>query len=297
MRTLPAGMQTHLDTGATTLCWCWKVTRADATVQGFTDHDNDVAFDSVTYAASTGFTATEIKDSTGLNVDNLDVEGALDSSSLNEDDLAAGEYDNATVEIFRVNWQDTSQRLLMRKGSIGQVRRLENKFIAEIRGLAHELNQKQGRVYQKACDADLGDSRCGVNLASATFKGSGTIDVAESTYRFTATGLTAYTSGWFVGGKLTWTSGNNNGYSMEVKYHTYDGVTVTLELWENPAFALGSSDTFDITAGCDKLFDTCKTKFSNTVNFRGFPHIPGNRYVLRYPHSSDPDNDGGSMND
>ena len=296
MRTLPAGMQTHLDTGYTTLCWCWKVTRRDGTVQGFTDHDNDLTFDSVTYIASSGFTATDLEDSVGLNIDNIDVEGALDSSTLNEDDLAAGEYDNADIEMYRVNWGDTSQRILMRKGSIGEVRRSENKFVAEIRGLAHTLNQKSGRVYQHACDADVGDSRCGVNLELAANKGTGEIDSVDAQYRFTATGLGSFTDGWFTGGKLTWTSGNNNGYEAEVKYHTNDGSTVLIELWETPAFTVVVGDDFTVKAGCDKLFSTCGTKFSNTVNFRGFPHIPGNKYVTRYPHSGDPDNDGGSMN-
>lgn len=296
MRTLPSGMQTHLDTGTTTLCWCWKVTRRDATVQGFTDHDNDLTFDSVTYIASSGFTATEIQDSVGLNVDNLDVEGALDSTTLNEDDLAAGEYDNADVELYRVNWADTSQRLLMRTGSIGEVRRLENTFIAEIRGLSHQLNQKQGRVYQHTCDVDLGSAKCGINLNLAAFKGTGAIDSVEYQYRFTSTGLGSFDDGWFIGGKLVWTSGNNNGYSSEVKLHTNDGSTVQLELWEEPANTVQAADDFTITAGCDKLFATCKDKFSNTDNFRGFPHIPGNRYVMKYPTPNDLDNDGGSMN-
>lgn len=297
MRALPAGMQTHLDTGATTLCWCWKVTRTDGTVQGFTDHDNDLSFDGVDYGAASGFTASEIQDSVGLNVDNLDVESALSSDTLNEDDLAAGEYDNAEVEIYRVNWADVSHRLLMRKGNIGEVRRRENVFVAEIRGLAHQLNQKKGRVYQKGCDVDLGSAKCGVNLATAEFTGNGTLDVLQTTYRLTATGLGAYDDGWFTGGKLIWTSGNNNGYEFEVKYHSKNASgVVTIELWQIPAYTMAPGDDFDISAGCDKLFDTCKTKFDNTINFRGFPHIPGNRYIIRYPIPGDPDNDGGSMN-
>jgi hypothetical protein len=47
---------------------------------GFTDHDRDLAFDSVTYRAASGFTATSIEDQLGPTVSNLDVEGALSSS-------------------------------------------------------------------------------------------------------------------------------------------------------------------------------------------------------------------------
>ncbi|HZT50243.1 MAG TPA: DUF2163 domain-containing protein, partial [Hyphomicrobiaceae bacterium] len=90
MKSLPPSLQAHLDTGATTLAWCWRVTRRDGVRLGFTDHDRDLVFDGTTFAAATGFTATEIKDAVGLAVDNLEVESALSSSSLNEDDLAAG---------------------------------------------------------------------------------------------------------------------------------------------------------------------------------------------------------------
>jgi hypothetical protein len=39
--------------------------------------------------------------------------------------------------------------------------------------------------------------------------------------------------------------------------------------------------------GCDRRFATCRDRFGNVANFRGFPHIPGNDFVLRYPGSGD----------
>jgi uncharacterized phage protein (TIGR02218 family) len=113
MKILPAGLQAHLDSDATTLAWCWRLTRRDGVKLGFTDHDRDVAFDGTTFEAAAGFTASEITDSVGLSVDNLEVESALSSDRLSEDDLAAGLYDDARVEIFRVNWQAPEQRILL----------------------------------------------------------------------------------------------------------------------------------------------------------------------------------------
>jgi uncharacterized phage protein (TIGR02218 family) len=46
-------------------------------------------------------------------------------------------------------------------------------------------------------------------------------------------------------------------------------------------------DTLRVTAGCDRRFASCKAKFANAVNFRGFPHIPGSDYVLRHPRHGD----------
>ena len=120
MKTLPSGLQAHLDGGATTLCWCWKLTRRDNVVQGFTDHDRSLSFDGVTYDAVSGFTASQVESGLGLAVDNLTLAGALSSATLNEDELAAGLYDNAAIQIWRVNWAAVDQRVLMRAGTIGR---------------------------------------------------------------------------------------------------------------------------------------------------------------------------------
>ncbi|WP_088348510.1 MULTISPECIES: DUF2163 domain-containing protein [Rhodomicrobium] len=296
MKTLPPGLQTHLDSGATTLAWCWRLIRADATVYGFTDHDRDIAFDGTTFGAASGFTSSDIRQSVGLSIDNLDVSGALQSDRLNESDLAGGLFDAARIEIWRVNWAEPSQRLLMMSGSIGEVKRGETAFTAELRGLAHALDQQQGRTYQYACDATLGDARCGIDLDDPAFTGSGAVAAAATRYLFTATGLDAFAENWFAGGLLSWTEGANAGRQMEVKRFSLSNPSAEIELWRSMPSPIAPGDAFTITAGCDKTFPTCQAKFANAVNFRGFPHIPGNRFVLAYPVSGDPGNDGASMN-
>src|SRR5262245_13979768 len=121
MKSIPPLLQAHLNTATTTLAWCWRITRNDGTRWGFTDHDRDLAFDGTQFEAATGFTASEIRDALGLSVDNLEVSSALKSDRLNEDDLAAGLFDDAGVEIWLVNWADTEQRVLMRAGRLRQV--------------------------------------------------------------------------------------------------------------------------------------------------------------------------------
>lgn len=276
MKTLPTGLAAYLAGGATTLCWCWRLARRDGTVLGFTDHDRDLVFDGTTFEAAAGFSASDIKESVGLGVGNLEVESALASGRLEEADLAAGLYDDAAVEIFRVNWQDTSQRVLMRTGTLGEVRRSGNSFTAEVRGLAHYLNQPRGRLFQYSCDADLGDGRCGVDVASPTYRGAGAVAALTSGRRFVAAGLASYIDQWFTRGLLAFTSGANSGQAIEIKAHRMaDGVAV-IELWQEPAQAIAVGDAFTVTAGCDKQLATCRAKFANVVNFRGFPHMPGN---------------------
>jgi uncharacterized phage protein (TIGR02218 family) len=274
-------MQAHLDDGATTLCWCWMLIRHDGLVQGFTDHDRPLSFDGVTYDAVSGFTASQIESSLGLAVDNLTLAGALSSTSLNEADLAAGLYDDAAIRIWRVNWAEPGQRVLLKAGTLGEVTRVGHGFQAEIRGLAQALNQPVGRVFGHLCDADLGDARCGVHLAVSI----GTIAIAYDSRRFSVAGLGSFATGWFDGGKLTFTTGVNAGRAMEIKRHAVTGAIVTIELWQSMSAIVADGDAFTVTPGCDKQLVTCQTKFSNAVNFQGFPHMPGNDAVLAAPMS------------
>ena len=293
MKSFPPGLQDHLNTGATTLCWCWKIVRGDGIAQGFTDHDVPVMFDGLTYEAASGFTASEVQSTLGLAVDNLTVMGALSTETLNEHDLAAGLYDNASIEIWRVNWASPDQRVLMRKGNLGQVTRGKTAFQAEMRGLAHRLNQSVGRCYGYGCDAVLGDARCTIDLTNPLFVGSGAVARVTDARRFAVSGLESFADTWFGGGKLTWTTGANAARAMEVKRHGVTATQVSLELWQAMSEAIAVGDTFTVTAGCDKQFTTCKTKFANTVNFRGFPHMPGNDAITSYPTSGQV-MDGGS---
>jgi len=282
MKSLSPELQAHLDSGATTLCWCWRLTRRDGTRLGFTDHDHDVTFDGTTFEAAAGFTASEMRDSVGLSVDNLEVTSALSSDRLSERDLAAGVYDDARVEIFRVNWSAVEQRVLMRVGSLGEVRRAGLTFAAEVRGLAHYLQQPKGRLYQFTCDADLGDARCKILLSDPLYRGEGEIAGVASARQFTAAGLDDFASDWFSRGLLTFTSGAADGQAIEVRTHTKTGSVVTVELWAPARGPLQTGQTFVVTAGCDKHLTTCKAKFANSANFRGFPHMPGNDFVTTF---------------
>jgi uncharacterized phage protein (TIGR02218 family) len=197
------------------------------------------------------------------------------------------------MELWCVNWAAPDQRVLMRKGNLGEVTRGALGFEAEIRGLAQRLNQPTGRVFGYSCDADLGDGRCTFDLTASGFHADGAVTSAVDARRFLVEGLDVFAGGWFAGGKLSWTSGANQGRAMEVKRHANSASVVSLELWQAMSEAVVAGDGFSLTAGCDKQFATCKAKFANQVNFRGFPYMPGNDAVLSYPSAGDA-LDGGS---
>jgi uncharacterized phage protein (TIGR02218 family) len=282
MKSLSPALQAHLDDGTTTLAWCWRIVRADGVTFGFTDHDEPLAFDGTDFDPESGFTASEVRSGSDLAVDAQDAQGVLTSDRITETDILDGRWDNAAVEVWRVNWAATSQCVLMRRGAIGQIRRGRLAFVAEVRSLAHVLGQTVGRTFQASCDAALGDARCGVNIDAAAFRGTGTVTAVQSDRSFTASGLGGFDTGWFTSGTLHWTSGANAGRQAEVLAHEVSGGAALLTLLEAPVRVVPEGAAFTIRAGCDKRIETCAAKFANVANFRGFPHIPGQDAVLRY---------------
>jgi uncharacterized phage protein (TIGR02218 family) len=292
MRSFDPSFAAHIESGVTTLATCWRVERADGAVLGFTDHDRPLGFDGVVYAPETGADAGALQSSADLSVDNTEIAGALTADALSTEDLSAGRYDGASVEIWRVNWADVSSRALLKRGVIGEVAREGERFRAEIRGLSHALDRVQGRIFQRGCDAVCGDARCGVDLTAAAYRGAGAVTAVLDDQRFLSGGLSAFAAGWFAEGALLWTGGANAGARSHVKAHDKNAGADALSLWLPSGRAIAVGDTFVVTAGCDKRAETCAAKFSNLVNFRGFHLMPGDDFAVSYPLKAEK-NDGG----
>ena len=269
MRPITPNLTTHLQGEVTTLATCWKITRADGVVKTFTDLDRDIIFASLTYLSIAGFTPSSVETKDNFSVDNVEVQGMFQTGYITAPDLLAGKYDFAEVEIFIVNYMDISQgRMLLRRGRLGEVTMQKDTFIAELRGLAESLQQTIGELYQPSCRAILGDSECKKVLTSFTF--TGTVTTVSSGLIFTSNALTQ-AAGYFTGGQITWTSGNNNGLNMEVKEFANKQVVLAQAM----PYAIQVGSSFQIIAGCDKTHQTCISKFNNIINFRGEPFVPG----------------------
>lgn len=271
----------HLKQDVTALCHCWRLRRRDGTVMGFTDHDQPLSVDGTLFKPDSGFSATEARRSLGLAVDAMDVEGALSAADIREEDIIAGLYDGATVETLLVHWRAPDEFALLRRAVVGQIARRDGRFVAELESPEAALDQPNGRTVRRNCDAELGDSRCGVQLDTPAFKANGALIRMEGGCA-RVSGLENYDDGWFAHGVLTWISGASKGRSERVMAHQKGLGGTTLNLWRDAASQVAEADSFTIVAGCDKQFSTCKAKFANSVNFRGFPHLPGNDAGYNY---------------
>jgi len=294
MRTLSSGLAAHVAGEATTLCRCWSLTRRDGAVLGFTDHDRDLFFGGVLFRANAGLEAAEASSELGFATSGGEVLGALAATGLSEADLSRGLYDDARVALWLVNWADPGQRTLLETGFVGEVKRSDGNFTAEVRGLGKAFDEERGRLYMASCSADLGDARCGVTpgLSPAT------VTATDGRLAIVAPALSSYSDGYLTGGRLVFTTGGNAGFITEIRNHSVDGATVALLLWQAAPQPIAPGDAFTAQAGCDKRFATCLGKFGNGVNFRGFPHLPGNDFIIAGVGAGNPGAgpfDGGSL--
>jgi uncharacterized phage protein (TIGR02218 family) len=288
MRDMSEDFAARLAADGTSLCTCWRFTRHDGAVLGATDHDNPIAFDGVTYEPVNGLRGATFDSSAGFAPGRAAADGAFSVEFITEDDLGAGMWDGARVDVWRVDWQAPEHRMRVWSGRLSEVTRQGAAFAAELVSLKADLERPIGRVFARACDADVGDARCGVGLDDPAFHEEGFVSEVLGPKRFRTSGLGSFDDGWFAGGVMTWTSGMNAGASARVVRHAGEEI----ELAAAARFVIVASNAFTITAGCDKSFATCGAKFANRDNFRGFPHMPGPDAVLAGP-ASDRVNDGG----
>ncbi len=131
-----------------------------------------------------------MEQSLGLSIDNLQAAGALSSAGITEADILAGRYDDAAVDLFWVDWTDPTTFVQIGSGNLGELKREGLAFSAELRSLAHRLNQKIGSTYARQCEASLGDARCQVDLTQPALNAT-----------FTATRAARAVCSWSLGSR------------------------------------------------------------------------------------------------
>lgn len=285
MRVFSAGFAAHIASGATTLANCWRIVRKDGAVLGFTDHDVALSFDGTDFAPGHGLEGSEVACKTGAQIDTSEIAGIVSSEAVSEDDILLGRYDGAAIETWLVNWRDTAMRHLMRRDTVGEIVREDGVFRLELRSAQHAINIPRGRVYQALCGTSLGASPCGIDLEDPAYRADTAVTALENRYSITVPLLAGFDSGWFDFGHAVWMDGRRAGKSDRIVSHVQQAGATAITFSEPVTDWVAAGDALTLYAGCDRRFATCKSKFGNIANFRGFPHIPGSDFLLRYPRA------------
>lgn len=258
----------------TTLAFCWRLDRRDGVTLGLTSHDRDLMLAGLHYRATPGMVPSAIERSTGLALDSVQLSGALSSDCIRADDLEAGRWDGAQLRLWAVDWTAPDRDpILLVRGTLGAVDRVDAQFSVELLGPSLALNQPFSETLSPHCRAQLGDARCRVDMAGRTVHAMAIRLTGNRVGVDDVLGADAFAFGW-----LRWTEGPRAGLRHMILSHT----GTELVLVDAPDMPLTTPLRIELTEGCDRRLATCQSRFGNVLNFRGEPHLPGNDLLMRY---------------
>jgi uncharacterized phage protein (TIGR02218 family) len=277
MSDMESGLGAALTDELTNLAICWQVLRQDGVGLGFTTHDRPLIIGGMCYGSAPGMAPSAVVSSDGLDIDTMDVAGALSADAITAGDLGLGRYDGAIVRLFMVDWRDPDGgRQPLACGTLGTVEAgtgPDAGFTATLRGPTAVLSATRIETYSPECRAELGDWRCRVAMRGRALR---TPVTGADGDHVELDGVDMLAAGDYLAGRLRVLSGPLAG--VERRIIAIDANRLRLD----EALALPVSALVEITHGCDKQFSTCVTRFANAANFRGEPHVPGGDVLTRF---------------
>ncbi len=258
------------------LAWVWRLERRDGAVLGLTSHDAPLEVEGLSYRPTPGLTPGRIQQSSALDGDRIDIEGALTSDALGMADLGSGRWDGARLTLMAVDWSDaTVPPVIVAEGRLGEIAARGGAFVTELQGHLADLDAPAVPSTSPHCRARLGDRACGV-------------DAFGLRRRVAVTGVdgarvrAAEAQPGDAGGYVRWLSGALRGWGTMIL--AVEGEWLTLAAAPPPLAVASASQPARalITPGCDQRLTTCQQRFGNVANFRGEPHLPGFDLLTRY---------------
>lgn len=276
---IPPLLQAKLDAGATTLCWVWILTRRDGARFGFTDHDQALELEGVSCEPASGFSAGDLRSETGGAPARGAVFGQLESGVITRADVKSGVWDGAGLALYRVDWSDPALFWRAFTGELGEIRYGDQGFEADVSGLSARLNRTIGRAFSRLCDAELGDLRCGVDLDAPGRRVEGVVSDLITARAMRVSGTGSVEASALTHGVLHWVG--QAWPDQRIVQARSEGAARVIELEGAVPEEAAPGQAVRLSMGCDKRFETCASRFSNGLNFRGCPHMPGNDALIR----------------
>lgn len=164
MKEISEAFAARLAGGVTTTCLNWRIERADGFVLCVTEHDGALEIAGEMYLPGVGIGGAEFIQGAGLAPGRALAGGALSHDAITEEDLDAGLWDGAFVDVWRADWAHGGAAVPVWSGQLSEIRRGRLGYEAELVSRKADLERPVGRVYARRCDAVLGDARCGVDV-------------------------------------------------------------------------------------------------------------------------------------
>lgn len=259
----------ELDTAAT----FWRVYRRDGITFGFSSHDRDLVFGGITHRAAPGMVPAAIRLTADLSEESAGVEGALSHDAISENDLAAGLFDSASIEVGIVDWETLDHRVLY-IGTLGRVEDDRRGFSGELRSAKSILEQDLVPRTSPTCRATFCGRGCGLSAIRFTTR----VQVSEVDIELNRVRVAGISGEDHLDGVVRFLDGPQTGIAFAVVGADEGWLTLDRPL----SAGLVAGIPAELREGCDHTLTTCAARFENAVNFRGEPFLPGNDLLARY---------------
>ncbi len=270
-------MRVFFDRELDTVATFWRIYRRDGVLLGFTSHDRDLPFAGIVHRAAPGMVPTAIRLTADLSDDSAEVSGALSHTTIREQDLAAGLFDGAAIEIGVVDWETSEHRILY-TGELGTIEDDTRSFSAELRSAKKLLDQDIVPRTSPTCRALFCGPGCGVRASAFT----SILPLADMDLDFNRVQFSSINPDNYLDGQLRFLDGPQTGVTFGIVGADSEGLTLDRQLVEGTPIGTRT----ELREGCDHTLSTCATRFDNAVNFRGEPFLPGNDLLTRYGQAS-----------
>lgn len=274
MRILP---KNYGEKQSLTLCRLLKFKTIDGKEYGITSLDVDFEFKGLVYKCA-GNDVSTIMDDNEFTIANAETVSIIRLSGLTYKSLKSGILDNATWELYEVDYE-TLDYILLDKGMVGVVEVVQKEIMnIELLSLSNALTVPFGCVDSKRCRAIFGTEAnsmfgCGVDASNMWTNGEVTgVDDSEPDVLFADKNIVLDTAKIQRAARVQFLTGNNASdflYQVEA----FSGTSGSILLMEATPYPIKIGDTFKIRPDCDKIPSTCK-EYNNFINYKGEPFIP-----------------------
>jgi uncharacterized phage protein (TIGR02218 family) len=255
----------------------YTITLKAGTVLRYTTWDSSLAVLGNTFLTGLpNIERTAIEEQLGMAVSTIEVTITASATDLLSgvpilQAIGLGLFDGAAFKIERLFMDPTGQQIgtvIRFAGFIGPVDELTRSYAKITVNSGTDLLSMQlpAIILQPGCTNTLFDARCG--LSKASFAESNTVQSGSTVNKLISASIKA--DGYYDNGQIAFTSGANSGLVKAVKQYLGQQFTFNSPL----PFMPNAGDAFTAYPGCDKTQLTCTNKFSNLVNFEGFPYVP-----------------------
>ncbi len=279
MKNINKNLMQSLQAENPTIAKCLKITLTNDDILAFTEYSKDLIIDDIVFKSSNGFEENKIQQYSDITASEEEVVAFIDNYNIKKDDVFAGLFNNAKVEIFYVDYNNVEYgKIPITNGFISRINFKDDKIYFSISGILSLLEKTIGETYSPLCRAGFCDKKCSLNMENHTFSGEICEIISSTEFICTGEDIINKDVNYFKYGLITFKSGKNKDKKIEIKQSNGSNLILNTKLF----YSLEIGDKFEIITGCDKKFSTCIEKFNNAANFRGEPNLPRTTKIYKF---------------